>query len=112
MSPAATVPDCLKIRLIKACKLSPRGCEAPAYRPLPGTAANRPPRPTEAASRKQSRKPAGRTCKKAASPQVIPAQEGGKGPSTKGLRGRVLFHPTKTHKKPTFGNLISQTACI
>ena len=58
MSPAATVPDCLKIRLNKSYKLSPRGCEAPTHRPLPGTAASRPPRPTEAASRKQGRKPA------------------------------------------------------
>ena len=52
MSPAPTVPDCLKMRPNKSYKLSPRGCEAPTHHPLPGTAASRPPRPTEAASRK------------------------------------------------------------
>ena len=54
MSPAPTVLVCLKMRPNNSYKLTPRGCEAPA----PGTAASRPPRPTEAASRKQSRKPA------------------------------------------------------
>lgn len=58
MSPAPTVLVCLKMRPNNSCKLTPRGCEAPAYRPPPGTAASRPPRPTEAASRKQGRKPA------------------------------------------------------
>ena len=61
MSPAPTVLVCLKMRPNNSYKLTPRGCEAPA----PGTATSRPPRPTEAASRKpasvespQARKPA------------------------------------------------------
>ena len=59
MSPAPTVLVCLKMRPNNSYKLTPRGCEAPTHHPLPGTAASRPPRPTEAASRKQARKPAG-----------------------------------------------------
>ena len=59
MSPAATVPDCLKIRLNKSYKLSPRGCEAPAtwYRCQPPTPTDRGRKPASVES-PQARKPA------------------------------------------------------
>jgi hypothetical protein len=106
MSPAATVPDCLKIRLNKSYKLSPRGCEAPTHHPLPGTAASRPPRPTEAASRKQSRKPAG-----VESPQGRKPSRVGEGKRSvyKGAEGVGDINPQISLEKPKFAqvNLIN-----
>ena len=56
MSPAATVPDCLKIRLNKSYKLSPRGCEAPAtwYRCQPPTPTDRGRKPASVGEGKRS----------------------------------------------------------